>query len=127
MQRSELEDSYWDKVVQRIFSLDQGIRYVGITDLEYHVVVSKMRPGVSSLTMTDADWNFLSMAPKIMVDSAQTLESDCGPLQIISMCYRKVMVAVYRSTMHIVMLSFDPVAESPFLNKIATGLATIIH
>ena len=54
--------------MERIFNLDQAIRYVGISDLEYLVIVSKMRPGISSLTPSELDWNFVSMAPKVMVD-----------------------------------------------------------
>ncbi|MGD0175522.1 MAG: hypothetical protein ABSC50_01710 [Candidatus Bathyarchaeia archaeon] len=127
MQRSELQTNYWDRTVERIFNLDQGIRYVGISDLEYHVIVSKMRPGTSSLTPSELDWNFVSMAPKIMVDSAQRLEENCGPLQIMSVRYRRVLLAIYRSSQHIVMLSFESTVESPFLNKLAKGLESIMH
>lgn len=125
MQRSELEADYWDDVVQRIFRLDDGIRYVGITDLAYHVMISKMRPGISSLTLTELD--FLSIAPKIMGDSAQRLESNCGQLQMITARYGSVSVAIYRTSNYIVTLSFDPKIESPFLNKIATGLGSMMQ
>ena len=127
MQQSELMPSYWDKVVERIFNLDAAVRYVGISDLDYHVVLSKMRPGLSSLTSTEVDWDFLSMVPKLMVDSAQKLEDNCGPLRIINIRYRKVMVTIYRGTRHIVMLSFDPTIETPFLSKLAINLESIIH
>jgi hypothetical protein len=127
MQRSELQTNYWDRTVERIFNLDPGIRYVGISDLEYHAVVSKMRPGTSSLTPSELDWNFVSMAPKLMVDSAQRLEEYCGPLQIMSVRYRRVLLAIYRSSQHIVMLSFESSVESPFLNKLAKGLESIMH
>lgn len=127
MLRSELEQTYWDKTVQRIFDLDSRIRYVGITDLEYHVVVSKMRSGVSSLTPPELDWIFISMTPKMMVDSAQRLEDNCGPLQIMTVRYRKVVLTIYRSTRHLVILSFDPTVETPFTNKLAPALDSIIH
>jgi hypothetical protein len=64
---------------------------VGISDLEYHVIVSKMRPGISSLTPSELDWNFVSMAPKVMVDSAQSLEESYGPLQIMSKGLESIM------------------------------------
>lgn len=55
-----------DRAAERIFNLDPAIRYVGIVDLDYHVILSRMRPGLSSLTPTEADWNFISMVPKVM-------------------------------------------------------------
>jgi hypothetical protein len=67
------------------------------------------------------------MVPKLMVDGAQSLENDCGPLRIMAVRYRKVMLAIYRGTRHIVMLSFEPKIETPFLDKLATGLESIVH
>lgn len=127
MQQTELMPNYWDRAAERIFNLDPAVRYVGIVDLDYHVILSKMRPGLSSLTPTEMDWNFLSIVPKLMVDGAQKLENNCGPLRIINIRYRKVMVTVYRGTANIVMLSWDPTVETPFLSKLATGLESIIH
>ena len=127
MQQSELLPSYWERAVDRIFSLDPAVRYVGIVDLEYHVILSRMRPGFSSLTPSEVDWNFISIVPKLMVDGAQRLENDCGPLRIISVRYRKVMLAIYRGTRHIVMLSFEPTIEAPFSDKLAKGLESILQ
>jgi hypothetical protein len=127
MLESELLPSYWERAVERIFNLDPALRYVGIVDLDYHVILSKMRPGLSSLTPTEVDWDFLSMVPKSIVDSVQKLENNCGPLRIINVRYRKVMVTIYRGTRHIVMLSFEPSVETPFLSKLATNLESIVH
>ena len=127
MQQSELLPGYWERAVERIFNLDPAVRYVGIVDLDYHVILSKMRPGFSSLTPTEVDWNFISMVPKLMVDGAQGLENDCGPLRLITVRYRKVMLAIYRGTRHIVMLSFEPTIETPFQDKLATGLESIVR
>jgi hypothetical protein len=127
LQESELLPSYWERAAERIFNLDPAVRYVGIADLDYHVILSKMRPGLSSLTPTDVDWNFLSMVPKSIVDSAQKLENDCGPLRIVNIRYRKVMVTIYRGTRHIVMLSFEPTVETPFLSKLAASLESIVR
>ncbi len=127
MLQTEQLPGYWERVVERIFTLDQAVRYVGIVDLDFHVVLSKMRPGVSSLTPTDDYWNFLSMVPKLMVDSAHKLEDHCGPLRMINIRYRKVMVTIYKGTRHILMISWDPTVETPFLTKLAIALESIIH
>jgi len=117
--------SYWEKTVSRIFDMDERIRYVGIVDMQYHVVASKMRPGISSLTPTEVDWNFVSIVPRTMLDSAQKLESKCGPFQIMTIRYRKVMIAIYRGEHHIVMLSFDSSVETPFLRKLTEELGRV--
>lgn len=67
------------------------------------------------------------MVPKLMVDGAQRLENDCGPLRIIALRYRRVMLAIYWGTRHIVMLSFEPPIETSFLDGLATGLESIVH
>lgn len=111
----------------RIFSLDQRIRYVGITDMSYHVIISRMRKGVESLTSSDLDSSFVSMVPRTMVDGALKLERDCGSMEIISIRYRKVFVVFYKAGDYIVVISFDPSVETPFHTKLASELARILH
>lgn len=117
--------NYWEKTVSRIFEIDERIRYVGIVDTSYRVIASKMRPGISSLTPTELDRNFVSIVPPAIVDSAKRLENDCGPFQIMTIRYRKVMIAIYRGDHYITMLSFDPSVETPFLRKLTEELTRI--
>lgn len=116
---------YWKKTVDRIFEIDERIRYVGIVDMTYRVIASRMRPGISSLTPTELDWNFVSIVPPMMLDSAKRLENDCGPFQIMTIRYRKLMIAIYRGDRYTIMLSFDPSVETPFLRKLTAELARI--
>lgn len=109
--------------MDRILGIDPRIRYVGIVDMGYRVVASKMRPGISSLTSTELDWDFLSMVPLALIDGAKRLEKDCGPFQIMTIRYRKMMIAIYRGDRHIIMLSFEPSVETPFLSKLTEELA----
>ena len=111
--------------MDRIFEIDERIRYVGIVDMTYRVIASKMRPGISSLTPTETDWNFVSIVPPMMIDSAKRLEKDCGPFQIMTIRYRKLMIAIYRGDRYIIMLSFDPSVETPFLRKLTAELDRI--
>jgi hypothetical protein len=84
-----------------------------------------MRPGTSSLTPTELDWNFVSIVPRMMLDSAKRLENDCELFQIMTIRYRKVMIAIYRAEHYRVMLSFDPSVETPFVRKLVDELARI--
>ena len=93
--------------------------------MSHHVIISKMRPGISTLTGSEIDWNFVSIVPGIMLDSAHKLEENCGPFQIMSIRYRKVMIAIYRGDQYITMLSFDPSVETPFLRKLTDELGRL--
>jgi hypothetical protein len=93
--------------------------------MAYHVVASKMRPRTSSLTPTELDWNFVSIVPRMMLDSAKRLEDDCGLFQIMTIRYRKVMIAIYRGEHYIAMLSFDPSVETPFVRRLTEELARV--
>jgi len=117
--------SYWKKTMERIFQIDERIRYVGIVDMEYHVIESEMRPGVSSLTPVELDRNFVSIVPNTMLNAAKTLEKDCGPFQIMSIRYRRLMIAIYRGERYMVMLSFDSSVETPFLRRLKEELDRI--
>lgn len=122
---SSVSFDYWEKTVGRIFEIDERIRYVGIVDMAYHVMGSKMRRGISSLTPTELDWNFISIVPNVMLESAKKLERDCEPFQIMTIRYRKVMIAIYRGERYTIMLSFEPSVETPFATKLTAELARI--
>ena len=117
--------SYWKKTVDRIFQIDERIRYVGIVDMAYHVMASEMRPGISSLTPTELDWNFVSIVPDTIFNAAKTLEKDCGPFQIMTIRYRKLMIAIYRGEHYMIMLSFESSVETPFLRRLTEELDRI--
>jgi hypothetical protein len=120
-------EAYWNKVADRIFGIDEHIRYVGIVDMGYHVVLSKMRSSIKSMTPSELDWNFVSMAPRIMIESAQRLEDYCGPLEIMTIRYRRVMLSLYRAGKYVVMVSFEPTVQTPFMKKLSQELSRILH
>lgn len=119
--------SYWEKAIARIFEIDARIRYVGIVDMGYRVLASEMRRGMTSLTSMEADRNFVSIVPRAMVDGAQKLEPDCGSMQIMTIRYQKVVVAIYRTLEYVVMLSFDPSVDTPFSTQLTEKLKAILH
>jgi len=118
--------SYWDNTVEKIFKLDNRIRSVVITDMNYHTIVSKMRRGFESLTPLDAE-STLSMIPRIMVENAQRLEPYLGSIETVSTRYKKAMLVFYRAREYIVLLSFEPSVETPFHTKLAKELGRILY
>ena len=66
------------RFVEEVFKSDDRIRFVGIVDNELHVLVSKMRNGMTSLTPDVHDRNYLQIAPNILVETAEKLSPALG-------------------------------------------------
>ena len=104
------------EVTESIFKLDNRIRYIAILDPSYNLLESKMREGVSSLTPPQADRDFMKMAAPLMINSAEKLRPFCGELRRLTVRYDKAFLAIYRTALHLLVLSFDPqVEQSPAL------------
>ena len=50
-----------ERFADEVFKIDVGIRYVGIVDAQYRVLVSKMRADIGSLTSARTDRDFVSI------------------------------------------------------------------
>ena len=104
------------EVTESIFKLDNRIRYIAILNPSYDLLESKMREGVSSLTPPQADRDFMKMAAPLMINSAKKLRPFCGELRRLTVRYDKAFLAIYRTALHLLVLSFDPqVEQSPAL------------
>jgi hypothetical protein len=105
-------------VTEQIFKLDDRIRYVAILNLQYDLLESKMRQGVASLTPAQTDRDFMEAATPLMVDSAGKLRPFCGAIKRITVLYDKVLLALYRTALHLVVLSLEPGVDQALLDKI---------
>ena len=105
-------------VTEQILKLDERIRYVAILNLQYCLLASKMRQGLSSLTPTQTDRDFLEVVTPLMVDSAGKLKPFCGAIKRITVLYDKVLLTLYRTAVHLVVLSLEPGVEQTLLDKI---------
>ena len=105
-------------VTEQIFKLDERIRYVAILNLQYDLLESKMRRGVESLTPAQTDRDFMEVATPLMVDSAGRLKPFCGAIRRITVLYDKVLLTLYRTAIHLVVLSLEPDVDQALLDKI---------
>ena len=104
------------EAIENIFKLDNRIRYIAVLSPSYELLESKMREGVSSLTPAQADRDFMKMAAPSMIDSAEKLRPFCGAMRRLTVRYDKAFLAIYRTALHLLVLSFDPqVEQSPAL------------
>jgi len=107
-------------VTEQIFKLDERIRYVAILNLQYVLLESKMRQGVESLTPTQTDRHFMEVVTPLIVDSASKLKPFCGAVKRITVLYDKVLLTLYRTAVHLVVLSLEPGVEQTLLDKIGS-------
>ena len=105
-------------MTEQIFRLDDRIRYVAILNLQYDLLASKMRKGVESLTPERTDRDFMEVATPLMVDSAGKLKPFCGGMKRITVLYDKVLLTLYRTAVHLVVLSMEPSVDQALLDKI---------
>ena len=110
--------SYWEQVARRFFDANDKIRYVGIVDSGFRVLHSENRPGINSLAPIDTERNFVSIVPRTLVEGAQKLEPQCGLMTGLQIQYKKNILTIHSVGEYVVMLSFEPSVEMPFLSSI---------
>jgi len=110
------------QVAENIFKLDKRIRYVAILSTKYDLLESKMRAGVSSLTPAQTDRDFMKMAAPLMIDSAEKLRPFCGSMRRLTVRYDKVFLAMYRTAIHLLILSLEPQVDQALLDEIGNAV-----
>ena len=107
------------KFAQEAFRRDERIRYVGIVDSQYHVLLSVMREGVASVSDEEDDRRFIQIMPPILVDAAEKLQVLLGALESVTIRYEKVLIVFFRIKNLIVILSYDPKVTTPFVSAVS--------
>ena len=114
-------------ISDKIFAIDNEIRYFAVVDREFHLIQSKMRETIPSLTSEEIDSNFYSILPPIIIDGLSKLSPYYGSLTTIGIRYEKV-VAIYCPVQdYIFILTLNPRVETPLLDKISNSLKTIVE
>jgi hypothetical protein len=106
------------KFAEEAFKKDSRIRYVGIVDRQFNVLVSQMREGIASLTPADSDRSFIQLTPPIFLDAMEKLEPLLGTVESVIVCYEKLLVVFLRKGNLIVILSFNPDVSRPFMSAL---------
>jgi len=110
------------EVTENIFRLDKRIRYVAILNPRYDLLESKMKEGVSSLTPAQTDRDFMKMAAPLMIDTAEKLRPFCGAMRRLTVRYDKVFLAMYRTALHMLILSLEPQVDQALLDEIGNAV-----
>jgi hypothetical protein len=114
-----------EKFAEEAFKKDSRIRYVGIVDRQYHVLVSKMRPGVASVTPDDTDRNFVQIIPPIIVDAVEKFSPLLGVVESVTVRYEKLFLVFFAKGDYVIVLSFDPNVQRPFMTSLTEWVQSL--
>jgi hypothetical protein len=108
-----------DKFAEEIFRNEPKIRYVGIVDNRLHVLFSRMRGGVQSLTSDDDDRHWLQLVPNILIDCAEKLSPTVGLVESVTIRYEKLFLVFFRLKNLTIAISFEPTIVRPFMSALS--------
>jgi len=115
----------YDKFAEAAFQHEPKLRYVGIVDGSYHVLLSKMREGLQSLTTEEQDRDFFQLMPPIIVDAAEKMQPLVGKLDTVTVRYEKVLFVFFHISELVVIFSFETDVTTPFISSLSKFMKTI--
>ena len=114
-----------ERFTEEAFKKDSRIRYVGIIDNQFHIIVSKMRESVQSVTTEEQERNFIQLMPPIIVDAVEKLQPLLGKLDNVTVRYEKMLLVFFRVQNLTVVLSFNPNVSTPFMSSLSETMRTL--
>lgn len=107
-----------EEIPQQLFALDPNIRYVGVLNETKSLAVSKMRPGVKSVTSDDDDRYFMNVIPTVVLGAFQRLAKYAGELAIVTAQYEKISLMLFHVGGYAVVASAETKALDAVLSKL---------
>jgi hypothetical protein len=107
------------KFAEAAFKKDSRIRYVAVVDNQFHMLLSKMREGIQSVTTEDQDHNFFQIMPPIIIDAVEKLQPLLGKVDNVTVRYEKVLLVFFRLENLNIILSFNPNVSTPFISSLS--------
>lgn len=107
---------------EQAFRREPELRYVGIVDEVFRVVLSKMREGIQSLTMDERERSFVQFMPPIIIDAIEKLQPLLGRVDNVTVRYEKVLLVFFRMQKFFVTFGFDPEVSTPFISSLSDSM-----
>jgi hypothetical protein len=111
-----------EKFAEEALRADSRIRYVGIVDNQFHILLSRMREGVQSIASGEEERNFVQIMPPIIVDALEKMQPMLGKFDNVTARYEKVLLVFFRMQGLIVILSFNPDVSTPFVSSLSESM-----
>ena len=122
-----LEDNLLDfeEFASEAFVHEPKLRYVGIVDGSFHILLSRMRDGVQSVTTDEEERNFVQIMPPIIVEAVEKMQPLLGKLDTVTVRYEKVLLVFFRVSGLVVVMSFEPNVTTPFISSLSEFMKTL--
>ena len=101
--------------VQAMLKADSSIRYVAVVSDDDRILASKQREGVPPLVSDEVQSNYVSIIPKIIIESVDKLAPFLGEVGGATVHYDKALRALYRFESLIVPCNFRIRSGNPIL------------
>ena len=112
----------WNDFAEFVLATDPLIRYVGVVDNQYRLILSKNRPGVIPFVSDETDKRYMPIAPPLILEAVEKLVGFVGNLHGVVARYDKLVFAFFRYDDHTIILTAETNTETPLITKIARAL-----
>ena len=113
-------------LIQKIFAIDNGIRYVAVADRTFKLIESKMRENIPTLTSDQIDRDFFSWVPPVMIEGVSKLSAYFGSVLTVAIQYEKLLAVYVPVEDYVIALTLNTDTKtSPF--QIASSVKTIVE
>lgn len=113
-------------LVDELFALDKGIRWVGIVDQRGDILENAQRPGTRSYVDSKTEERTLKEFPTIMGLFWRELVGGSGELNSVLVAYSRVYLLAFYVDEFLVVVSFDPSGMHAVVNSLAARYGTLL-
>jgi hypothetical protein len=98
------------ELVDKIFSIERNIRYVGIIGPgpKYELLESRMRDDAKSLAPMKTTNEFVEIVPQVILGASEKLENHLGDITYSLIRYRNATLVFFKTAGYTVTLSIEP-------------------
>lgn len=108
----------FEQLVQGLIRFDDKIVFVGVVDSLYKVRHSSFREGAKLLAKPEVILNFMSLAPRIVVDELEKRKPWLGPIKSVLVRYEKRVFMFVHLEDCVVVIGFQPEVSTPLTSSI---------
>ena len=114
------------ELVDELFAMDKGIRWVGIVDQRGDILENAQRPGTKSYADSKTEERTLKEFPTIMGLFWRELVGSSGELNSVIVAYSRVYLLAFYVNDFLVVVSFDPSGMPTVVNSLAARYGSLL-
>jgi len=117
----------FDKIAEEVFKIDPNLRFISIVDSDDKVLFARMREGISAVNEGQRDEDLASIYPPLIMRAVERLLPNLGNARAVTIRYDKILLTLCRVSNLLVVVSYNPTMETPFLTRFEQEIKRIIE